>query len=197
MKLSSAAAAFGFASLISAQTETGTTQSFVATASRSVSSQIASQSAAVTGQPCAVVSSYLAKQSPGPYVVLASIANACQRSAPINKQDALRLIDGIVPALNFQSDLGILKNPPAGYPLAGADLLGDLANLRSQVNSGAFTSEIDFERNLTNILGKPQDGHLNFQLDGVSVFSYQRPFPGLVSVSMDGTSLPSIYVYSK
>lgn len=102
-----------------------------------------------------------------------------------------------MPALNFQSDLGTLKSPPPGYPLAGADLMGDIANLRSQVNSGAITSEIDFERNLTLILGKSQDGHLNFLLDGMAVFSYQRPIPGLVSVSNNGTGLPDIYIYCR
>jgi len=75
--------------------------------------------------------------------------------------------------------------------------MGDMANLRTQVNSGAFTSEIDFERNLTLVLNKAQDGHLNFQLDGMAIFTYQRPIPGLVSVSTNGTGLPSIFVYSK
>lgn len=127
----------------------------------------------------------------------ASLANECQRSAPIIQEDALRLIDGIVAALEFQSDVGHLKEPPAGYPLAGVDLFGKIQDLRNQVSSGQFTSEVDFERNFTAILASAQDGHLNFQFDGLAVFTYQKFFGGLISVSNDGTSEPVIYLYGK
>lgn len=107
----------------------------------------------------------------------------------------MRLIDGIVAGLEFQSDVGHLKDPPEGYLLAGVDLFGEIQDLRDQVDSGQFTSEIDFERNFSAILGKAQDGHLNFNFDGLAVFLYQRLFGALVSVSENGTAEPVIYLY--
>lgn len=117
-------------------------------------------------------------------------------SAPIVEQDALLLVDGIMAALEFQSDLEILASPPSDYPLAGVDLMSELQQLRGKVSSGGFTSEIEFERNISAILGKAQDGHLSFQLDGLNTFEYYRNYQ-LVSVSSDGMETPKIYVYGK
>lgn len=97
-------------------------------------------------------------------------------------------------ALQFQSDLELLKNPPEGYLLAGVDLVGELQQVRDQVSSGAFTSELDFEKNVTAVLGKAQDGHLSFMLDGMGMFIYHRQFD-LVSVSSDGKEKPELYLY--
>lgn len=71
--------------------------------------------------------------------------------------------------LEFQSDLEYLINPPPGYLLAGVDLLGELSDLRDQVTSSNITGEIDFENSIEIILGKAHDGHLTYQLDGLSV----------------------------
>lgn len=121
------------------------------------------------------------------------MANQCQLSVPIVQQDALDLIDGIVAALEFQSDVGHLANPPEGYLLAGVDLFGEIQQIRDDVNSGSYTSEIEFERNMSAVLGKAQDGHLNFKFDGIAPFLYQRQF-SLVSVSSDGKELPKLYL---
>jgi len=64
MKCFIAIASLATAGVASAQALTSS-QTYVASATRSVSSQLASGTAAATGEPCAVVSSYLAKQSPG------------------------------------------------------------------------------------------------------------------------------------
>lgn len=132
-----------------------------------------------------------------PLIVAASLANECARSAPIDKADALRLIDGVIAALEFQSDVGHLASPPAEYPLAGVDLFDEISQLRQQVDSGDIRREIDFESNFTAILGKAQDGHLAFQFDGLSVFVYQRLIGSLISVSNDGVSEPEIYLYQE
>lgn len=95
--------------------------------------------------------------------------------------------------MNFQSDIGHLANPPAGYLLAGVDLFAEMQRVRDNVNSGLITSEIDFERNMSAVLGRAQDGHLNFLFDGIAPFVYQRQFT-LVSVSSDGRQLPQIFV---
>lgn len=123
------------------------------------------------------------------------LANACARSAPIVQDDALSLIDAVSAVIEWQSTQAYLKSPPEGYLLAGVDLVAQITDLRSNVSSGAFTGEIDFEGNLTKIITSAHDGHLNLQLDGYSVFAYGIEIgDGLVSVSSDGQSLPEIYL---
>ncbi|KAK5956867.1 hypothetical protein OHC33_002356 [Knufia fluminis] len=195
MRLLSTLVAIAPASLVVAQTRTATSSLEVTGTARQTISSLLTATAVPTGEACAAVSSVLAEQTEAPLIVAASLANECARSAPIDKADALRLIDGIVAALEFQSDVGHLASPPAEYPLAGVDLFAEISQLREQVGSDDITSEIDFESNFTAILGKAQNGHLAFQFDGLSVFGYQRLVGSLISVSEDGTSEPSIYVY--
>lgn len=133
---------------------------------------------------------------PAPLNVPAELANECQLSASIVQDDAAQLVDGIMAALEFQSDLKLLINPPEGYLLAGVDLIGELQQIKDQVTSGAFTNEFDFERNVSAVLGKAHDGHLNFNFDGLATFSYMRQF-ALISLSSDGLEAPEIYEYSK
>lgn len=57
---------------------------------------------------------------------------------------------------------------------------------------------MDFQTNLTTLLGRAHDGHLEFQADALSVFSYVRKDLGeLISVSSDGSESPEVYSYSK
>jgi hypothetical protein len=107
------------------------------------------------------------------------------------------LIDGLTAFLQWQSTLAYLKNPPPGYLLAGVDLLGGMQDLRNQVQANAFVSEIDFETNLTNLLGQAHDGHLAFYADGLNVFGFERGLGNLVSLSKDGQELPEIWSYSE
>lgn len=130
------------------------------------------------------------------YRVPADLANECASSVPIVQDDALLLVDGIMAALEFQSDLKILANPTADYPLAGVDLMGEMQQIRDQVTSGAFAGEFEFQQNVTAVLGKAQDGHLVFRLDGLATFGYVRQFE-LISVSSDGKQTPELYEYSK
>lgn len=52
-----------------------------------------------------------------------------------------------------------------------------------------------FKVNLTTLLGQARGGHLYFPADALSEFQYVRYELGaLVSVSLDGTSLPEIYI---
>lgn len=106
-------------------------------------------------------------------------------------------MDGLTPFLEWQSTLAYLKNPPEGYLLEGVDLLGSMQQLRDQVSSGAFSSEVDFQTNLTALIGQAHDGHLLFLGDALNVFIYERAGVGnLVSISEDGSSIPQVYVLS-
>lgn len=128
----------------------------------------------------------------------AQLAYDCSRSAPIVKADALSLVTGLTAFLQWQSTLAYLKDPPQGYLLPAVDLLGGMQDLYDQVKADAFTSEIDFQTNLTTLIGKAQDGHLLFQADAMNVFNYVRTALGpLVSISHDGVKLPQVWSYSE
>jgi hypothetical protein len=106
-------------------------------------------------------------------------------------------MDGLTAYVQWQSTLAYLKNPPQGYLLAGVDLIGGMQQLRDQVAAGAFSSEVDFQTNLTTLIGQAHDGHLLFLADALNVFIYERAGIGsLVSVSADGTSVPQVYALS-
>jgi hypothetical protein len=71
-----------------------------------------------------------------------------------------------------------------------------MQHLADQVVANAFSSEIDFQTNLTSLIGQAHDGHLLFLADALNVFTYAREGIGsLVSISSDGTSLPQVYVF--
>lgn len=125
------------------------------------------------------------------------LAQACFDSVPLDQQDATDLIDGLSAMLQFQSDLEFLANPPSGYLLAGVDLLGELSDLRDQVTSGNVTGEIDFETQVTVIIARAHDGHLVYNLDGLGIFQLVRRTGDIVSVSLDGTEIPKVYLYSE
>ena len=110
----------------------------------------------------------------------------------------MNLVSGLSAFLEWQSTLSYLKDPPSGYAFPAVDLLGGMQDLYDKVNAGKFANEVEFQTNLTTLLGQAHDGHLEFQADALSVFIYVREGLGrLVSVSMDGTSLPEIYSFSK
>ncbi|KIW13034.1 hypothetical protein PV08_08221 [Exophiala spinifera] len=125
------------------------------------------------------------------------VAYECQLSVPIVQNDAFQIIDGLRALVEWQSTLGWLKNPPAGYPFRPVDLVGGLEELRSQVQSGHLKSELEFEWKLIGLLSSARDGHLQFHPDADFVFSFRNPIGNLVSVSSDGRALPEVYLYSE
>jgi hypothetical protein len=73
-----------------------------------------------------------------------------------------------------------------------------MQDLFDQVKADAFTSEIDFQTNLTGLIGNAQDGHLAFISDAMGVFTYIRGGLGqLVSVSLDGVKIPQVWSYGE
>ena len=110
------------------------------------------------------------------------------------KDDALKLIDGMVPFLQFQSTLAFLQNPPKGYPLPPTDVLGGVQKVRDKVVKGSYKGEYDFQLDLWDTLNSAHDGHLSWQGDALaSVLKYEVGWD-LVSVSPDGKALPSVYI---
>ena len=113
------------------------------------------------------------------------------------KDDALKLIDGMVPFLQFQSTLGFLQAPPNGYPLPPTDILGGVQKVRDNVVKGSYKGEYDFQLDLWDTLNSAHDGHLSWKGDALdSVLKYEVGWD-VVSVSSDGKALPSVYLLGK
>lgn len=126
----------------------------------------------------------------------AQLAHDCLVSIPINRGDALRLVDGLTSFWKWQSTIDFLKDPPSGYLLPASDLVGELAKIRRKVSKGKYKNEYDFQSDLSALARTTHDGHFNLQLDAANVFRFRRSRAGpIVSVSKDGKSLPKIYSF--
>lgn len=101
-------------------------------------------------------------------------------------------LNGMKTLLNFQSDLVYIKNPPPGWIYRGADLEGSLDGIISNVQNDAYDSEYDVQLDLYDLLTSAYDFHLIYVADIMNVFNWWRT-SYLVSVSVDGTSLPNVY----
>lgn len=172
-------------------------------AASAVSAQTTTRSSAATptySEPCAHVSALVAGPQPNPQYprVPAQLAYDCLNSVPIvDLDDDLELIDELTDYLQWQSTLDYLKNPPATYqggPPGGVDILGGLADIRKRLANQNFTGEYQLQSEILNLLSKAHDGHLSYNPDILSVFSFSR-FKGVISLSSDGVALPEIFFY--
>ncbi|MCJ1307431.1 hypothetical protein MMC25_001077 [Agyrium rufum] len=160
-----------------------------------------SPSATTDASACATVSalsaSYLASNPEATAAfVSADIAYECLKSVPIKQDDATSLLDGMIPYVQFQSTLAYLKDPPSGYLLPPADIVGGLQAIRKNVTNGVYDGEFDFQTDVQNLITTAHDGHFYWFGDALhSALQFAAPFY-LVSISTDGTSAPEIYVLS-
>lgn len=130
--------------------------------------------------------------------ILASDALACLHSVPLDVQRSSDFCDYIEPFIQFQSTLAYLKNPPIGWTLPGVDVLGGLAEIQKNVQTGVYESQWEFEVDLYSLVNIfPHDFHFNLPMPLLSVFNFQTIEGPLVSVSSDGLSIPQIYFQSK
>ncbi|KAK8189291.1 uncharacterized protein BKA78DRAFT_253348 [Phyllosticta capitalensis] len=145
-----------------------------------------------TGSPCASVSYLAASQtasSPSATATVpAKLAYECINSVPLNVSAALDLIETVKPYWEWQSTIAYLKNPPAEYVEKiqdPVDVFGELDIIEAKVKNGSFASEYE----------STHDGHFVYVPDSVGgIFNFGRTLP-LVSVSLDGKSLPQPYAY--
>ncbi|KAI1423452.1 hypothetical protein F5Y12DRAFT_529349 [Xylaria sp. FL1777] len=150
-------------------------------------------------EPCVVArDAFTSHLSASPGVVptmAASLAYKCLKSVPVHKEPAIRLLDELKPFLEWQSDQAFLKDPPSDYPYPPVDIMGEVENIRSDLEADKYSGEIEWQEDLyKSITGKPHNGHLSYHPDLLSVpFEWVRPWT-LVSVSEDGITLPVIKV---
>ena len=113
------------------------------------------------------------------------------------KDDALKLLDGMLPYLQFQSTLAFLKNPPKGYQFPPVDIFEGIQKIRENVTKDVYPGEHAFQMDLWNLITSAHDGHLSWQGDVLSAAIVYQVGWKLVSVSEDGKALPSVYVLGK
>ncbi|KAL0944749.1 uncharacterized protein CTRU02_202636 [Colletotrichum truncatum] len=153
-----------------------------------------------SNEPCAAVSAaWAAQHAAAPTVtprVPAQLAYDCLNSVPLGKQEAIDLVDSMVPYIEWQSDLAYKANPPAGYDFPAFDALGNLAKIRSNLEADVYASEYAFQSALyEQVFGPGHDGHFVYYPDLLTaVFEWTRE-SALVSISDDGSALPAIKFY--
>lgn len=95
--------------------------------------------------------------------------------------------------MQFESDLEIFKNPPAGYQMPSADIIGGLDAMESKAASGVYRSQFDFDSELKILIASAYQGHFAVMPCSLSLFTFHNP-ASLVSISQNGTSLPELYM---
>jgi len=96
--------------------------------------------------------------------------------------------------LQWQSTITWLKDPPDSYYLDAVDLLGEIDKIGEKAADGGYESEYDFAAAIYHLMLAAHDGHLWYYNDIFKVFSFQnRLMHNVVSVSVDGVSVPKLY----
>ncbi|KAI0188435.1 hypothetical protein EV127DRAFT_497760 [Xylaria flabelliformis] len=129
----------------------------------------------------------------GDYVFNASVVYECMTSVPFNAAVATRFIAYYNDTLQFQSTLAYHKNPPPSYQQTGVDLIGGLRRLQQNIDEGLYSSQYNFETDLLRLVQAAHDGHLTLDAGVLAAFAFASP-RDIVSVSLDGTSLPKVYL---
>lgn len=127
--------------------------------------------------------------------VYATDAFECLTSVPFNAAVATRFINYINTTLQFQSTLAYLKDPPPGYQQPAVDVLAELQNIQTNVTTGVYLNQYQFETDLQHLLYKTHDAHLYHTGGITAAFSFLAPF-SITAASADGKSLPQVYITS-
>ena len=108
-------------------------------------------------------------------------------------------MDSIRPYLNWQTTITYLKVPPAEYAekvQPPYDFYADFERIYDNAKANSYENERAFGWDLYLCFQRSHDGHFVYYPDSVTlIFSFGRTTP-LVSVSLDGESIPEVYVYS-
>lgn len=111
------------------------------------------------------------------------------------EQSGVCCIDGATVCL-LTAVYRYLKNPPPHWDSPKIDLVAELAQMREKLTKKAYKSEYEFALELYDLPLRTQDGHFSYTPDILQPFNFQRDIL-LTSVSVDGHSLPQVYVFRK
>ena len=108
-------------------------------------------------------------------------------------------MDSIRPYLNWQTTITYLQDPPAEYAnkvQPPYDFYAEYERIYNKAGANGYSNEHEFGFDLYRCFQRSHDGHFVYYPDSVNlIFSFGRTTP-LVSVSLDGESIPEVYVYS-
>jgi hypothetical protein len=178
------------------------TESVPSTTRDSLSSETSSISLASptgTGAPCAQIASVVeAWKSSSSVSVPAQLAYDCLTSVRVKRNAALGTISTIEKMVQFQSNLGYMKNPPEGYDNPPVDILAGLADMRSRVTDNAYRNQYEFEAEIASLLSSGRDGHLGF--DGptyTGAVRWRRAVETVLISTSVNDGPPKIYSFGK
>jgi hypothetical protein len=127
-----------------------------------------------------------------------SIAFACLKSVPLDRDSALEHIDFLRPLFEWQSSVDYLRDPPQGYLSEGMDLTGGLDDIAAKLNrdkKGGYGNEFEFLADLHTMTSvRPRDLHFAAPTLLLDLFDFPMTAQFL-SISDDGFTLPKIYLY--
>ncbi|KAK2606441.1 hypothetical protein QQS21_003134 [Conoideocrella luteorostrata] len=104
----------------------------------------------------------------------------------------MKIVDGIKPFLEWQSDAAYKKGIPQGYYYPSFDMFGNLAKLRSNFESGKYSDEYEFQLDLFEKVSAPgSDGHFKILPDLLKKFRWIRQPLAIVSISEDEEAVAS------
>lgn len=107
-------------------------------------------------------------------------------------------MDSIRPYLNWQTTIQWLKDPPAEYAekiQPPYDFYAEFERIYSKACDNGYSNEYSFGNDLYKAFQHAHDGHFVIYPDSFTdIFTFGRTTP-LVSVSLDGMSIPEVYVY--
>jgi hypothetical protein len=129
----------------------------------------------------------------GARIFWASDVFDCLKNVPFNPAVAERFIDYYNQTLQFQSTLSFLSNPPTGYQQPAVDVLLGLQNIKANVTAGYYKNQYVFEADVQLLINQMHDGHVSLNAGALSPFTFASPY-GLISASVDGKSVPKIFL---
>lgn len=102
--------------------------------------------------PCKILSEAFHASDIGGVHVPPSLATACLKSVPLDKERDLALLDYLLPFIKFQSTLEILADPPEEYLFPGVDVLGGFDVMREKLQKNEYAVQYDFMSDLRSIV---------------------------------------------
>ncbi|KAL1839214.1 hypothetical protein VTJ49DRAFT_1732 [Mycothermus thermophilus] len=127
-----------------------------------------------------------------------SLAIACLKSVPLDKEASLAHLDFLRPLLEWQSTIDYLRDPPKGYLSEGVDLIGGLDDMAEKLKRDGrrgYSSQYEFLADLYALTKiRPRDYHLAYDTLLADLFTFELGVD-FVAISQDGLAPPEIYVH--
>lgn len=97
--------------------------------------------------------------------IAAQLGYDCLNSVPLHASEATKLVESILPFIEWQTTIEYLKEPPRGYTEPAVDLRARFAAVLAKITSGFYKSEYEFQAALWKVVNSEHDGHFRFLPD--------------------------------